>query len=193
MLNVEQIHEWRGQSVVDRDGERIGKLDEVFYDHTTGEATFASVNTGLMGRHSNLVALTGATVGRDYVRVAYTAAEVKRVEARQEDGRLDLTAAHDAATAYGVEFAPDTTFDSATLIADRHSEAAEAAAHAEELRQEALLRADDVEARRQEADAAARNATEAERELDRAQQAARDARDEADRAADNALPAPPNG
>ena len=177
---------------MDRDGERIGKLDEVFYDAKTGEASFVSVKSGLMGRHSNLVALMGATVGRDYVRVAYTAAEVERIEAREEGGRLDLTAAHDAAIAYGVELAPDATFDSATLIADRRSEAAAAAARAEELGQEALGRADDVEASREQADAAARDATEAERELDRAQRAARDAREEADRAADNAPPAPPN-
>lgn len=90
--------------------------------------------------------------------MAYPAAEVARVEAHEDDGRLDLSAVHDAAIAYGVPIAPDAQFESATLITERQAHASAAAERAEELRQEALRRADDVEASRQRADDAARDA-----------------------------------
>jgi len=68
MLSIEQVEEWVGQEVVDVDGERVGKLDEVYYSTTTNEAVFAVVKSGLLGRHSSLVPLAGASVGREYLK-----------------------------------------------------------------------------------------------------------------------------
>ena len=91
MLNVDQIEEWLGQEVLDADGERVGKLDEVFYSDGSGEAVFAAVKSGLLGRHSSTVPLAGASVGRDYVRLAFTAEQIDRstseVPAREEAER----------------------------------------------------------------------------------------------------------
>ena len=43
MLGVEEIEDWVGQDVFDSGGERVGKLQEVFYLTRTGEATFATI------------------------------------------------------------------------------------------------------------------------------------------------------
>jgi hypothetical protein len=188
VLSVEQIHEWRGQDVLDRDGERIGKFDEVFYDARSGEAVFVSVKSGLLGRRSKLASLVGATVGRDHVRVAHAAGDVERVEAEEEDGRLDPAAVSAAADAYGIELGQDARFESATLITERHEHAAEAVRRADELEQEAVRRVEEVKAARQRAVDAARDADEAERKLADAQQAAADAREQADRVAAGTVP-----
>jgi hypothetical protein len=190
MLSVEQIHEWRAQDVLDRDGERIGKLDDVFYDARSGEAVFVSVKSGLLGRRSKLVSLAGATVGRGHVRVAHAAGDVERVEAEEEGGQLDPAAVHAAANAYGIEIGQDARFESATLITERHEHAAEVVRRADELEQEARRRAEEVKAARQRAVDAARDADEAERELAEAQQAAAEARQQADRVASGAAPPP---
>ncbi len=181
MLSVEQIHEWRGEDVLDRDGEKIGKLDEVFYDAGSGEAIFASVKSGLLGRHSNLVPLAGATVGKDYVRVAHTAEVVEGVETGEDDGRLDSAAAQGAADTYHLQIAEDAMFESATLITERQERAAEAARRAEELEQEAQARAEEASAVRHRATDTERDADGAEQEFAEARQAAQIAREQADR------------
>jgi len=76
MLSVDQIEEWLGQEVTDSGGERIGKLDEVYYSVRSGDAVFASVKSGLLGRRSSVVPLAGASVGRDYLRLGYSAEQI---------------------------------------------------------------------------------------------------------------------
>ena len=69
--------EWRGRILNDANGERIGKLEEVYFDIDTDEAQFGTVKEGLFGRHLTFVPLVGATVGPDNLQVAATVAEVK--------------------------------------------------------------------------------------------------------------------
>jgi hypothetical protein len=119
MLQIEQIDEWRGQEVRDQTGEKIGKLDEVFYDSASGEPRFISITSGLFGRRSYLAALTNATVGRDYVRVGYSASQVQAVELSETDGQLDPQALRAATECYGVPIVVDVRFESSTLRAER--------------------------------------------------------------------------
>jgi hypothetical protein len=37
MSKVPEVYEWRGRTVVDRDGEKIHKLDEIYLDRDTNE------------------------------------------------------------------------------------------------------------------------------------------------------------
>lgn len=180
MLSVEQIHEWRGQDVLDADGERIGKLDEVYYDAISGEAAFASVKSGLMGRRSNLVPLAGATVGRDYVRITHTAAVVERAEAGEDEGTLDAAAVRGATEAYGIEIPSDASFESATLITERQARARDAVHRAEEREHEAREQGDKVKAAQRRAEDAEQELVTAQQELVERQRAADDARGAAD-------------
>ena len=66
-----RITDWRGQDVVDQAGERIGKLEDVYYDTETDEAVFGSLKTGLLGRHIVFVPLDGSTVARSHLQVPY--------------------------------------------------------------------------------------------------------------------------
>jgi hypothetical protein len=66
---AEDIKQWRGEDVLDRDGEKLGKLEEDYYDTETDVPSFAAVKSGLVGKRITLVPLGSATVGHDYVRV----------------------------------------------------------------------------------------------------------------------------
>ena len=46
MIPVENITDWRGQDVLDAVGEKLGKLEEVYFDGETDEPTFAAVKSG---------------------------------------------------------------------------------------------------------------------------------------------------
>jgi len=69
--------EWHGKDLVDRDGERIGKLEDVYFDVETDQPQFATVKEGLIGRHFTFVPLTEVTIGPSALQVSATKAEVK--------------------------------------------------------------------------------------------------------------------
>jgi sporulation protein YlmC with PRC-barrel domain len=50
-----EAYEWRGRDVVDSDGDKIGKLEEVYLDTDSGRPEWAAVNTGLFGMKQSFV------------------------------------------------------------------------------------------------------------------------------------------
>lgn len=71
-----EIAEWRGWVLVDSAGERIGKLEEVYFDVETDEPQFGTVKEGFIGRHLTFVPLTGITIGPDNLQVPVTKEQV---------------------------------------------------------------------------------------------------------------------
>ena len=71
------ISDWHGKMLVDRDGERIGKLQDVYVDVETDEPQFATVKEGFIGRHLTFVPLGGIQVGPDDLQVAVTKEQVR--------------------------------------------------------------------------------------------------------------------
>ena len=106
MIAVENITDWRGQDVLDPVGEKLGKLEEVYFDGETDEPTFVSVKSGTFSKSLTLVPLTRASVGRDYVRVDRAKGEFKKAPSFDTDVELSLD--DEAATYrhYGLEYAP---------------------------------------------------------------------------------------
>src|SRR5919205_2458430 len=80
------VYDWRGRTVVDRDGEKIGKLDEIYLDRQTNTPEWALVNTGLFGSKSSFVPLKGAAPSGEDVRVAYAKDQVKDAPSIDTDG-----------------------------------------------------------------------------------------------------------
>jgi hypothetical protein len=73
-----EIAEWRGSDLVDSFGERIGKLEEVYFDVETDEPQFGTVKEGFVARHLTFVPLTGITIGPDNLQVPVTKEQVKK-------------------------------------------------------------------------------------------------------------------
>ena len=71
-----EIAEWRGRELVDSAGERIGKLEEVYFDVETDEPQFGTVKEGFIGRHLTFVPLTGIIIGPDNLQVPVTKEQV---------------------------------------------------------------------------------------------------------------------
>jgi hypothetical protein len=77
VIGHRNIAEWHGSQLVDRDGERIGKLEDVYFDVENDEPQFGTVKGGLFGRHLTFVPLAGATIGPDSLQVPVTKEQVK--------------------------------------------------------------------------------------------------------------------
>ena len=63
MIPVENIADWRGQEVVDPNGEKLGKLEEIYFDGETDEPVFGAVKTGLVSKSLTLVPLAAGERG----------------------------------------------------------------------------------------------------------------------------------
>lgn len=60
----------------DKNGDKVGKVGQLFVDSNSGEPTFVAVNTGLFGRNSSLVPLAGAKLNNEELHVAHTKDEI---------------------------------------------------------------------------------------------------------------------
>jgi hypothetical protein len=91
-----EIAEWRGRDLVDSQGERIGKLEEVYFDVETDEPQFGTVKEGFVARHLTFVPLTGITIGPDNLQVPVTKEQVKNAPNIAQQGD-ELSAADESA------------------------------------------------------------------------------------------------
>jgi len=71
------VAEWHGRMLVDRNGEKIGKLQDVYVDVETDEPQFATVKEGFIGRHLTFVPLHGIQIGPDDLQVTATKEQVR--------------------------------------------------------------------------------------------------------------------
>jgi hypothetical protein len=71
------VAEWHGRMLVDLDGGRIGKLQDVYVDVENDEPQFATVKEGFIGRHLTFVPLGGVKVGPDGLQVAVASEQIK--------------------------------------------------------------------------------------------------------------------
>ena len=73
----QDLSAWRGRDLVDRDGKRIGALQDVYFDVETDEPKFGTVRQGLINRHLSFVPLVGVTVGPASLQVTVTKDQIK--------------------------------------------------------------------------------------------------------------------
>jgi sporulation protein YlmC with PRC-barrel domain len=84
-------HIWHERDVVDRNGEKIGRVEDAYVDDATGEPAFLLIGGGLFGMHKHFVPVAGAElVGDDTVRVAYDAGTVKDAPKVSADEHLEV-------------------------------------------------------------------------------------------------------
>ena len=69
--------DWLGKMIVDRDGERIGKLQDVYVDVETDEQLFGTVKEGFFDRHLTFVPLRGSQVGPDDLQITASKEQVR--------------------------------------------------------------------------------------------------------------------
>lgn len=183
-MEIEQIEDWKGQDVVDCDGEKIGKLEDVYFEAGSREAVFACVKTGMLGRRHFLVPLAGASVSRDHVRVAYRQDQVKDGPQVESGASLESALERELARHYEIELtavAPggEVRYESASAREEREARAREATERAGELEALAESMAAEADEEELQAEGTRRRAQQAQDERDRAVRGAAEARAEA--------------
>jgi uncharacterized protein (TIGR02271 family) len=103
-LETSEVTHWRGRTMIASDGDKIGKIDEIYLDEETGRPEWALVNTGLLGTKSNFVPLIGATSEGEEVRVEHTKDQVKDAPGVDPDGQLSQQEEATLYRHYGLEY-----------------------------------------------------------------------------------------
>jgi uncharacterized protein (TIGR02271 family) len=88
MSEITEAYDWQGRTILGSDGEKIGKLEEVYLDDLTGKPEWATVNTGLFGKKAHFVPLAGARSDGEDVRVTVSKDRVKDAPGIDPDGEL---------------------------------------------------------------------------------------------------------
>jgi hypothetical protein len=103
------VADWRGKNLVDRDGDKIGKLDDVYYDTETDEPVFGTVKIGLLSKRVTFVPLRQVQTSPDWLQVMVTKRQVKDAPRLDPDG--ELSGATEAAVYehYGIAYEPPPT------------------------------------------------------------------------------------
>jgi PRC-barrel domain len=107
MARMTDAYDWSDRTLVDRNGARIGKLEDLFVDEATGEPEWATVHTGLVGSRLSFVPLAGAEPAREDIRLAIDKEQVK--EAPSVDAGEELSQAEEERlySHYGFEYSTD--------------------------------------------------------------------------------------
>jgi uncharacterized protein (TIGR02271 family) len=76
-IPLERLTELRGEPVYDAEGEKIGSVEEIFYDKQTGQPEWVGIGTGFFGTKRVLVPVAGARATDEGLSVRYSKDQVK--------------------------------------------------------------------------------------------------------------------
>jgi sporulation protein YlmC with PRC-barrel domain len=90
------LADWHGKLLVNLNGAKIGKLQDVYVDVETDEPQFATVKEGFIDRHLTFVPLGGIKGGPDELQVAVTKEQVQAAPTIEQHGE-ELSQADESA------------------------------------------------------------------------------------------------
>jgi uncharacterized protein (TIGR02271 family) len=88
MATSSDVLSWRGQDALDSDGDKIGKIEEIYLDAESNEPEWALINTGMFGTKRSFVPLRNASPSGDGITVGFDKDTVKNAPKVDPDGRL---------------------------------------------------------------------------------------------------------
>jgi uncharacterized protein (TIGR02271 family) len=112
MPTTNDVRTWREQDLFGSDGEKLGKIEEIYLDNESGEPEWALVTTGMFGTKQSFVPLRDASASDDGVTVPFDKATVKDSPKVDPDGQLSESEEAELYRHYGREYsAGDSSAD----------------------------------------------------------------------------------
>jgi hypothetical protein len=90
-VEMSDVSSWIGLTAVGPDGDKVGKINDVYADDDTGRPECVAVTTGMFGTRVSFVPLAGAAPSGGETRVAYPKDQVKDAPQVEADGHLSRT------------------------------------------------------------------------------------------------------
>jgi uncharacterized protein (TIGR02271 family) len=116
MPNIDEIRSWSGRNLIDRDGDKVGSIGDIYLDEQSGRPEWLAVHTGLFGSKVSFVPTAEARADGDDVRVPYEKSHIKDSPNAEADGHLSEDEEARLYRHYGVAYDDETV---ATTDRDR--------------------------------------------------------------------------
>jgi uncharacterized protein (TIGR02271 family) len=108
-MQMTSAYEFVGRTVLDRDGEKLGTVKEIYDDQQTGQPEWATVAGGLFGLKSHFVPLAGASPSGEDVCLPVTKSQVQEAPSVDPDGALSEREEQTLFEHYGVPYTTEGT------------------------------------------------------------------------------------
>src|SRR5918999_1681757 len=106
--SVEEVRAWSGRVMIDRDGNRLGEITDIYLDRETDRPEWAVVRTGLFGLRSSFVPLAEATETEDHIQVPHQRTLVKDAPNIEADGQLSEAEEAELYRHYSLDYDTET-------------------------------------------------------------------------------------
>ncbi|MGI8993192.1 MAG: DUF2382 domain-containing protein [Nocardioidaceae bacterium] len=107
MLDQDHIDQVRGATAYGADGDKLGKVGEIYLDDETGRPEWATVNTGMFGSNESFVPLADASFDGDQLTLPYDKDKVKDAPNVSTDGHLTPDEERELYSYYGSAYSDD--------------------------------------------------------------------------------------
>jgi uncharacterized protein (TIGR02271 family) len=104
MPDIDTVQSWRGRTMVDPGGDKLGTIDAIYLDDETGQPEWATVTSGLFAAKAAFVPLAQAQDMGDSVQVPYVKQQVKNAPTMRADGQLSQDEEAELYRHYGLEY-----------------------------------------------------------------------------------------
>jgi uncharacterized protein (TIGR02271 family) len=104
MPDIDTVQSWRGRTMVDPGGDKLGTIDAIYLDDETGQPEWATVTSGLFAAKAAFVPLAQAQPMGDSVQVPYDKQQVKNAPTMRADGSLSQDEEAELYRHYGLEY-----------------------------------------------------------------------------------------
>src|SRR3954451_19537933 len=100
----ETATQWHGRTAVDRDGDKLGTIEEIYLDDSTGHPEWILVKTGLFGSKSTFIPIDEAQEDGETIRVPFEKSLVKDAPSIDADQQLSQDEEAGLYRHYGLEY-----------------------------------------------------------------------------------------
>ncbi len=118
MIDAQQISSVVGSTAYDSDGDKIGKVGQVYLDDETNQPAWVTVNTGLFGTSESFAPIENASFSGDRLTLGYDKDKVKGAPQVAADGHLSHEEEQQLYTYYGMSYGSGHTDTTTTTTTD---------------------------------------------------------------------------
>jgi len=94
----------RGEELVDRDGDKVGKIEEIYLDADTDQPEWALVSTGLFGSRQTFIPIREASRSGAALQVPFESSLIKDAPKMDADGQLSQDEEEQLYRHYGMSY-----------------------------------------------------------------------------------------
>ncbi len=125
MISSQEIDQVMGSTAYDSDGDKIGKVGQVYLDDETNQPAWVTINTGLFGTSESFAPTESATFSGDRLTLAHDKEKVKNAPNVADDGHLSHEEEQSLYQYYGMSYGgsgyTDTTTTTTTDTGNVHA------------------------------------------------------------------------